>query len=862
MGSQQRAGWARVWAMAIVVALVLSVAGRAPAATAAGAGTAPTVVTATGGAAHTTQARVPGTGDDVNHKTCAGIGKFFNFTAGGTFGLMGTIIGGPTGILTAFVGAMLAFQFASKCVLLSDPNAPGPKLTIAFLMDELERVAGERLDRAVRTSIELRAADLLQTLDHERPNLERVDELTTAERQRLATVMQTLGNAASQMEAEIRQLTWQSLPAVAFVASLKNGAYALSYALSDDGAYRRNFEEVLIPQERHESIRLIAKLEADLVRFTRDQLTLTRTSSKRTSPGRLVPTTWFEIEATATRGREQIYHQSWECERRWRPNHQCTSYERLRSEYLAAALDSHRDARTRILSALTSDYLAIKNKLMAYAGTQFLLVNNRVDNSGSLPGPNKCLDVSDEVAPAQGVGLWLSGCEDAAADGPHPSTTDQLWRFVPGTGQVQNVRLGLCMDVADASEAPADGSSVVLATCSAGDVPEQADQDWGMHPLGYLVNLASGLCLDLDGTGTSPDRVGTQLSECRYDRSAGTVDAQGRLARGASKGALAADLVTNQTWTMRYRGAILPSELPAAPPETIPDLPPTAVDDNITVAQDSPAVEVAALANDTDLDGGRKRVEAVSKPARGTTVIVHGGTEVTYRPDAGYCEEPGGSPDEFTYRLNGGSTGTVQVTVACTPDVLPTAVDDALVVLEGSAATVVDVLTNDTDPDGGPRAVVALTQPEHGRAEIVAGTAVSYQPPAGYCTALGAAPDEFSYTVTGGSSARVSVQVSCLDTTAPRTRIVSGPGAKRTDRDAVRFTFSSTAARATFVCSVDGAPFAACVSPYTNAPLPVGPHTFAVRSISPAGIPDPKGAIVKWRVRKCVFPAPVAGCRF
>ena len=44
----------------------------------------------------------------------------------------------------------------------------------------------------------------------------------------------------------------------------------------------------------------------------------------------------------------------------------------------------------------------------------------------------------------------------------------------------------------------------------------------------------------------------------------------------------------------------------------------------------------------------------------------------------------------------------------------PVAVDDTETVAEDPRATAIDVLANDTDADGGPKTVAAVTQPAHG----------------------------------------------------------------------------------------------------------------------------------------------------
>jgi len=97
---------------------------------------------------------------------------------------------------------------------------------------------------------------------------------------------------------------------------------------------------------------------------------------------------------------------------------------------------------------------------------------------------------------------------------------------------------------------------------------------------------------------------------------------------------------------------------------------PVAVDDSATVTEDDPATAVAVLANDTDVDGGPKSIASVTQPANGTVVITGGGTGLTYKPNADYCNDPGAAPDDtFTYTLApGGDTATVSVVVTCVAD--------------------------------------------------------------------------------------------------------------------------------------------------------------------------------------------------
>jgi hypothetical protein len=186
---------------------------------------------------------------------------------------------------------------------------------------------------------------------------------------------------------------------------------------------------------------------------------------------------------------------------------------------------------------------------------------------------------------------------------------------------------------------------------------------------------------------------------------------------------------------------------------------PLAVADAATVTEDAAATAIAVLDNDTDLDAGPRSIAAVTQPGNGTVAITGGGTGLTYAPKAEFC-----GADTFTYTLAPGtSTATVSVTVTCVDDP-PVAVADTATVTENAAATAINVLANDTDIDGGPKTITAVTQPGHGTAAVGPGGAtVLYTPATRFCTdAPNALRDTFTYTLAGGSSAQVAVSVTCI----------------------------------------------------------------------------------------------------
>jgi Ca2+-binding RTX toxin-like protein len=114
--------------------------------------------------------------------------------------------------------------------------------------------------------------------------------------------------------------------------------------------------------------------------------------------------------------------------------------------------------------------------------------------------------------------------------------------------------------------------------------------------------------------------------------------------------------------------------------------------------------------------------------------------------------------------------------LSLTLDVDPTAVNDSATVAANSSPTAVAVLTNDTNPDGGPKQIASVTQPAHGTVAITGGgSGLTYQPAPGYCNSQsGGAADTFMYTLNGGSKATVAMTVTCAPGAPPAPAVITG----------------------------------------------------------------------------------------
>jgi predicted RNA-binding protein with EMAP domain len=166
---------------------------------------------------------------------------------------------------------------------------------------------------------------------------------------------------------------------------------------------------------------------------------------------------------------------------------------------------------------------------------------------------------------------------------------------------------------------------------------------------------------------------------------------------------------------------------------------PVASDDSASTNEDSP-VTIDVLANDTDIDGDTLSITSVGTPANGTAAISAG--RIQYTPDANF-----NGNDSFSYTVtdgNGGSdTARVTVSVSVVNDP-PVAADDSISTMEDTAISI-DVLANDTDPEGDTLNISGVGTPSHGSAVIDADS-ITYTPDADYNGS-----DSFSYTVSDGN---------------------------------------------------------------------------------------------------------------
>jgi hypothetical protein len=188
---------------------------------------------------------------------------------------------------------------------------------------------------------------------------------------------------------------------------------------------------------------------------------------------------------------------------------------------------------------------------------------------------------------------------------------------------------------------------------------------------------------------------------------------------------------------------------------------PVANDDNVSAVKNHSATYAAATltGNDTDAEGDTIAITAVHNGSNGTVVLNGDGT-VTFTPTANYF-----GPATFTYDVSDGhgGTDTATVNVDVEPNTPPVANDDSLTAVEDTPKTYLasDLIGNDTDADGDPLHISAVSNAQHGNVLLNGNGTVTFTPAADY---NGAA--SFDYTVSDGldtDTATASVAVSAVN---------------------------------------------------------------------------------------------------
>lgn len=187
--------------------------------------------------------------------------------------------------------------------------------------------------------------------------------------------------------------------------------------------------------------------------------------------------------------------------------------------------------------------------------------------------------------------------------------------------------------------------------------------------------------------------------------------------------------------------------------EIVSNHPPLAAEDFVTTTMNTP-IESNVLTNDFDPDGDPLSVALNgTSPANGVVTLNSDGF-FTYMPNEGFV-----GTDTFTYIATDGELYTEPVTVTIiVTNTLPTPGNDTATT-DQDVAIVIDVLANDSDPDGDPLAVYSFTYEGAGTVVLNEDGTFTYTPAAGFV-----GEDCFTYSVSDGEIGTEPIQATVIIT--------------------------------------------------------------------------------------------------
>jgi len=180
--------------------------------------------------------------------------------------------------------------------------------------------------------------------------------------------------------------------------------------------------------------------------------------------------------------------------------------------------------------------------------------------------------------------------------------------------------------------------------------------------------------------------------------------------------------------------------------------------DAATTPQNNP-VTINVLTNDQGVNIG---ISNLTQPANGSATALPDGN-ITYTPNTDFT-----GTDQFTYTIcdNMANCSQTTVTITVLPDVpqLPPIAQNDTAITEVDMPLYLNILLNDSDPQGLPLAISNVVQPPNGTAIWMADGNIDYVPNPGFT-----GTDQFSYTVCNevGLCADALVMITVLADTTP-----------------------------------------------------------------------------------------------
>jgi uncharacterized repeat protein (TIGR01451 family) len=402
-------------------------------------------------------------------------------------------------------------------------------------------------------------------------------------------------------------------------------------------------------------------------------------------------------------------------------------------------------------------------------------------NDTYLPDPPETLTVVAVTAPTHGQAQPNSGGTKVQYKPTPGFSGDDSFTYTISDGNGGQATATVAVHVGPKNNPPVNTvppdptiaeDTTLIFSADAGTAITVFDPDVGTNNLLVTLNAKNGsLTLPASaqvalqsGTGTndltmvftgSMDQVNGALEGLTFKPTANYNTVDGTTIDGGT-GAASVQIITNDQGYSGVGGPQTATNTINVNVTSVND-PPTATNDTVTIAEDTPSARIDVLANDSIAPDHNEtiRITRVGTPSHGTAQLEVGALAILYSPDANYF-----GTDSFTYDITDSNGATASATVTIT--VLnvndpPQANADLFSVAQDSMDNVLDVLANDSYLPDPPEqlTIVAASGASHGTVTVGPnGANVSYTPNPGYI-----GPDTFIYTITDGNGGIASTIV-------------------------------------------------------------------------------------------------------
>ena len=370
------------------------------------------------------------------------------------------------------------------------------------------------------------------------------------------------------------------------------------------------------------------------------------------------------------------------------------------------------------------------------------------------------------------------------------------------------------------------------------------------NPDELTVRAGATVAIPVLANDSDPDGdVLTLLSVTPVAAADGLLFTQGNelrfVAPSTERGGLTATYTVQDSAGNRSEGAVL---IHVTPSDAATNHPPAPAQTTAAVFAGQ-QVTVDLPLQQSDPDGDVVQLVSLLDPPSLGQVLSLSGSQLVYRADA-----TGAGTDRLTYEVQdqygAQGIGTVLIGVVAAPGVNspPVAINDQVTVKPGGSVTV-DVLRNDSDPDGDVISLAGVGTPRVGTA-VQKNQTVVFTAPAG-----GADEVSFDYSITDGrggvASALVTVDVKADATQlAPQARDDVGPTSTTgatVDVDVLANDDDPSGDVSDLDVSVEGVPFASVVGTQVRVLMPDHAVQVLYTVTNPAGLTAKAVVSIPWR---------------